>query len=75
MINARATRRVASPRSVRAQRSAAAAVAEYIHELSGRHAGAQSGDAGDRRPRAGSRISASDLIAQGARQALGGSPR
>lgn len=61
MTAARTTRKIDRSRSYRSQRSAAAAVAEYIHELSNRHAGARRRGAGGRR----------DLITQDARQALG----
>jgi hypothetical protein len=43
MNDARTTRRIDSARGLRAQRGAEAAVAQYIHELSVRHAGTGSG--------------------------------
>jgi hypothetical protein len=47
MNNARRTRGTDAARALRAQRGAAAAVAQYIHELSARHRGSQSDPAGD----------------------------
>jgi hypothetical protein len=54
MNDARTTRKTASPGSRRAQRGAAAVVAQYIHELSVRHANSRRGtgaDPGQARPR------------------------
>ena len=43
MNQPRRTRRSDSAKALRAQRGAAAVVAQYIHELSGRHGGRRSG--------------------------------
>jgi hypothetical protein len=51
MNDARTTQRIDSARGLRAQRGAEAAVAQYIHELSVRHAGAGSGGRAAGHPR------------------------
>ena len=49
MDAARTTQQIDSPRSFRAQRGAAAVVAQYIHELSDRHAVTRRGNSGARK--------------------------
>jgi hypothetical protein len=73
MIDARTTRRNGSPSWVRAQRSAAAAVAEYVHERSERHADTGGRRAGGRRQQSNSL--AKDPITQDAKEAPGAQNR
>ena len=75
MNAARPTQQIDSPGSLRAQRGAAAVVAQYIHELSDRHAGTWRESPGDRRAApntdAADHDSETDLTAQEGRDTFG----
>jgi hypothetical protein len=71
MNDPRRTPEIDSPRLPRAERRAAALVAEYIHELSDRHARTRRGEPGGRRQQPGSAIHTKDLTPREAREALG----
>jgi hypothetical protein len=79
MNDARTTSEIGSPIPLRAQRREAALVAQYIHELSDRHAGSRHGSpAVTGRPRTGSaadHTTVKSLTAQEAREALGAPTR